>query len=239
MSVTNAIRKVVQRITRRLKVVEYTESGGDVKLTVEQVDHAKGVLWEGAWVELFGANENRRYQVKTLTRLYTSSRRWVVTLDLLAGETIDKGVKQMALLLDYQFGHYKEIQQTLTEQSRSTEWKAKMYPKLILFLDITENHTQVVTATINLAIVTTTNKAFKALDREIESFDKVLHPLYRLFMEELTLAPGIRFEYPIEHDKTDRYFWGSEPTPDQNVFAALLDAIEINSLSLMIDEKLC
>lgn len=239
MSVTAAIRKVVQRITRRLKVVEYTESDGDVVLTVEQVDHADGVLWEGAWVELFGSNENKRYQVKTLRRLYTNSRRWAVTLDLLKGETIGKGVKSMALLLDYQFGHYKEIQQTLVEQSRDTEWKAKMYPKLILFLDITETHGAVITASINLAIVTTTNKAFKALDREIESFDKVLHPLYKLFMEQIELAPGIRFEYPIEHDKTDRYFWGSEPTPDQNVFAALLDAIEINSLSIMIDDKKC
>jgi hypothetical protein len=239
MSVISAIRTVCQRITRRLKVIEYTESDGDVLLTVEQVHHADGVLWEGAWVELFGSNENKRYQVKTLKQLFTNARRWVVTLDLLKGETIGTGVTAMALLLDYQFGHYKEVQQTLVEQSRDTAWKAKMYPKLILFLDITETRGAVVTASINLAIVTTTNKAFKALDREIESFDKVLHPMYKLFMRELEYAPGINFEYPIQHDKTDRYFWGSEPTPDQNVFAALLDAIEINALAIILDNKIC
>lgn len=235
MSVISAIRTVCQRITRKLPVTEVTQ-GTDVVLTVDIALPGKGVLWEGAWVELFGANENRRYQVTKLEELPADNTKHVVTLD---AEELDVGVEYMALLLDYQFGHYKEIQQTLVEQSRDTEWKAKMYPKLILFLDIPEAYGNVITVSINLAIVTSTNKAFKALDREIESFEKVLQPLYKLFLQELELAPKVNFQYPIEHEKTDRYFWGSDPTPDQNVFAALLDAIEINSLAVIIDDNIC
>jgi hypothetical protein len=206
-----------------------------VVLTV-RVGDGDGVLWVGAWVELFGANTNRRYQVVKLQPYRSDRTRWQVTLD---ATDLKKGVTAMALLMDFQFGHYQEIQQTLVEQSRSTEWKAKMYPKLILFLDITENHGSRTAVTVNMAIVTTTHKAYKALDREVESFEKVLHPLYRFLMEEITLAPHIMVELPIEHDKTDRYFWGTEPTPDQNVFAAMLDAVEINNLELIIEEQIC
>ena len=237
MSVIKAIRTVCQRITRRIKVVEYVDAAGNTVLSVHSDYWAKGILWEGAWVELFGANEKKRYQVTKLEPRTGDNLWYIVTLD--NTEPLDIGVKQMALLLDFQFGHAQEIQQTLVEQSRDVEWKSKLYPKLVLFLDIEETHAERVSVSLNLAIITTTNKAFKALDREVESFEKVLHPLYRLFMYELDLAPHIDVEYPITHNKTDRYFYGSQPTPDQNVFAALLDAVEITSLSLLIDKELC
>lgn len=237
MSVTNAIRTVCQRITRRIKVVEYTRASGEVVLTVEQVDYAKGTLWEGAWVELFGANIERRYQVKKLVELYANTRRWEVTLDISPDEEFEDGVTDMALLLDYQFGHAKEIQQTLAEQARDKAWKNKIFPKLILFLDIEEGWESKISVSLNLAIVTSTNKAFKALDREIESFDKVLHPLYYFFKYELELVPGIEVEMPLRHRKTDRYFWGNQPSDEQNVFAALLDAVEVNDLEMKIDKE--
>ena len=236
MSVINAIRTVCQRITRRLKVYEYTTSSGDVVLTVKTQRYHDGVLWEGAWVELFGANEKRRYQVIKLTPFDKQPDLIEVTLNI---TDLDSGVKQLALLLDYQFGHKEEIQQTLVEQSRDVDWKSKLWPKLILFLDITESRAAIINAPINIAICTNTNKAFKALDREVESFEKVLHPLYELFLKELELAPGITINYPVQHDYTDRYFWGSDPTPDKNVFAALLDAIEINNLNIIIDKNIC
>ena len=244
MTAIKAIRKVCQRITRRIPVIEYTKADGEVILTVSQVDHAQGVLWEGAWVELFGANEKRRYQVIKLTQFDSNPRRWEVTLDLTPTESpgyadkLETGVKQMALLLDFQFGHFVELQQTLVEQSRDTDFKKKMYPKLILFLDIEEDHQSKVTVELNLAFITNTNKAWKALDRELRSFEMVLEPMYRLFMRELEYAPFIEMEFPPSHKKTDRYFWGSDPG-QQNNLAAVLDAIEVNTLTLMIDEKLC
>lgn len=238
MTLIRAIRRVCQHITRRLKVYEYHD-GASTLLTVEVHYLGKGILWEGAWVELFGANENKRYQVRSLQAMPSDSSRVIVYLHLKSDEVLLTGVKQMALLLDFQFGHYKEIQQTLTEQSRDIEWKAKLYPKLLLFLDIEETVGALTEASINLAICTTTNKAWKALDREVESFEKVLHPLYRLFLKELELAPFISVSYPIEHRKTDRYFWGSQPTPEQNIFSAALDAVEINNLILTIDNNIC
>ena len=128
MSAIKAIRTVCQRITRRLKVYEYTTSSGDVVLTVKTQRYHDGVLWEGAWVELFGANEKRRYQVIKLTPFDKQPDLIEVTLNI---TDLDSGVKQLALLLDYQFGHKEEIQQTLVEQSRDADVPRFELPNVI------------------------------------------------------------------------------------------------------------
>jgi len=224
MNAIDAIQEVVDHITKPFAVVQ---SG--VTFTTTEFNR----VWVGAWVELIGANENKRYQVVHVSKPIGK------TLIELDAASLDGGVDSMALLLDFQFGHYKEIQQTLAEQVKDTEWKSRLYPKLLLFLDIEEDWSEVVETSLNLAIVTNTKKEWKAADRKVKSFEVTLHPLFTLVMNELDLAHGITIEPPPTFRKWDRYFWGSQLTPDKNVFAAMLDAVEILDLQVIIDKDLC
>ncbi len=139
------------------------------------------------------------------------------------------------------FGSAKEVQQTLVEWSKSPSKKNSKYPCLIVFTPITVPREQSErvddgVVAVDMVIVTNTKKTYKVSKRIEMVYEPVLWPLYELLIETIKLSD--KFDNPsnglIAHQTTDRFYYSPTPAADQNVFAAVLDAIEINDMELKL-----
>jgi hypothetical protein len=137
----------------------------------------------------------------------------------------------------YMHGHPVEIGQIVSEKGASAEYKYKRYPFICLFQDFDEEHTDHnVSASLNLAIVTSSKQSFSAAERYNETFTNTLYPLFDILIEEIKksrhmdLLPG-----NIKFTKTDKLFWGRS---NANVLNDYVDAIEITDLKLTF-HKFC
>lgn len=138
----------------------------------------------------------------------------------------------------YMFGHRKEIANRLQEQGKGKVEKKQRYPLIALRLDTPEKiFGDVVEHTLNLAIISETQRNLNAEERLEQVFIPILYPLYERFFEELRNS-GL-FMWPNnqdkpEHIKIDRFYYGTPQGAGnvENIFADPLDAIEIIDLKL-------
>jgi len=147
----------------------------------------------------------------------------------------------------YEFGHPLEIIETLTQKSE-TDWRYTKYPVVCLFLDIKERRGVEVgmygEARLNLAIITGTDKTFKAAKRLTETMKPILMPIYMELMNEIALRGDlfrIQSVESIPHEMTKRYYWGRDGLfgKEGNIFGDYVDAIEINNLELNYNLNYC
>ena len=148
--------------------------------------------------------------------------------------------------INYQFGHPKEVQQTLMEQTQDIVTRNQRYPLLTLFLDFTEGIAQsdkdyISEAEVSIVIVNETDRNYKAAERLEHSFKAVLWPLYKVFILKCEMSPlfDVDAKFRIPHNKRDHYFYSADDAKDQNVFAAYLDAVEITNMDLKLQDTGC
>ena len=148
--------------------------------------------------------------------------------------------------LKYEYGHPKEIQQTLMEKTKSLATKDDKYPLLILFLDFEEERGQsvkkyVTEASVNMVLITATDRNYKAAERLENIFKPILWPLYEEFVYRCQMSPmfDTNEQFKIPHDKKDQYFYSADLAKEQNVFAAYLDAVEINNFEIKLQITGC
>lgn len=142
-------------------------------------------------------------------------------------------------------GHPKEIVKVLQEYSNSPTHKNSKYPLIALMRDIREelNEQQLGFGTsfkARLVICTLTEPTLRADDREEKNFIPILNPVFEHFIHQLSLS--VDFGMPTINEmkiaKYDRYFWGSQAA-EKNVLNDCIDAIEIESISLKINQINC
>ncbi len=145
----------------------------------------------------------------------------------------------------FMHGHPKEIVNVLQQYTNSPTHKNKKYPLIALMRDIREelNEQQRGFGTefkARLVICTLTKATLRADDREIKNFIPILYPVFEEFIYQL--SQSVEFGMPTIKEmkivKYDRYFWGSQ-VADKNVLNDCIDAIEIESISLKINQINC
>lgn len=141
----------------------------------------------------------------------------------------------------YIFGPRIEIIETLTQKSKSNEYKFKKYPLVCLFTDIEEPMGFVGEYSdlrLNLAIIYGTKDTFKAEQRLENNFKPVIMPIYHALMNEISIRGnaflGTSDIQNIKHTATRRYFWGTESIggPSENVIHDFVDGLDIKNLQL-------
>lgn len=143
--------------------------------------------------------------------------------------------------LFYQFGKRFEIAQTLVEYTKSPLTNSLKFPRLCLFTDISEDHSDDITsytATLNIAIITATNNSMLSDERLETNFKPILLPIYRAFIDCVNNSRYVRGG--AKYEKKDCYFWGAV-TKDGHVsndYSDYLDAIELNNMKITIN-KIC
>lgn len=119
---------------------------------------------------------------------------------------------------------------------------SKRYPIICLRSPYTETIETEREVPTDFAILVNTLNSYTNEQREQESFEKVLRPLYRMFMQELAAHPLIKSPYTgkFSHKYTENYRYGRVGLSggDDKKFKDFVDAVEIN-LSLTIKNVKC
>jgi hypothetical protein len=138
----------------------------------------------------------------------------------------------------YMYGHRLEIANRLTEKTKDPVFKYQKYPLIALRLPVTEFVSDGMWRfTLNIAILTFTDKKYTSDQRYEHVFRPVLYPLYQRFLEEIRNSGLFVWpqdqEFP-EHTKIDRLYWGTQYSEgnEKNIFNDPIDAIEIIDLKL-------
>lgn len=143
----------------------------------------------------------------------------------------------------YAYGHKLEVAKALAKKNKVSQ----KYPIVFLVMDFPEEKARgILTATLNIGLITYTKEHYNAQERYTEVFKKHLYRLYDMFFEEL-FKSGLFFwdgkddQIMPEHTKIDRPFWGTDGEQNQTgqkknskyIFNTdPLDCIEIVNLRL-------
>lgn len=168
----------------------------------------------------------------------------IVIADIFA-DVVSRVAKRYGRNVNFQYGDWAYISKTLTAWSQSAETARLKYPVICLFSPFEEDKTNkdvYCTASLDLLIATDTLPEYSNEKRRIESFDKVLHPVYGLFVEELRKDNRLDFGYKevIKHRYTDNYRYGNRGVegPDGNPFKDRIDGIDIKNLEITVRNKI-
>lgn len=146
-------------------------------------------------------------------------------------------VTSAEVILGFHHGHLLEIVNTFKEAVTNVTYRHEMFPAICLLHDFPEvyNEKDERDVTLNVLILTDTDKKFKAADRYTYSFDAILSPLYEKFKAGLIRSTAIGGNYH-PHTKYDRLYWGREGLYNNtgNLFNDFIDAIEMENLKLRI-----
>lgn len=142
----------------------------------------------------------------------------------------------------YEYGHTKEILQTLY-QKETPEFQDTKYPLIALLQDFTEDRgTQpgiYCETDLTLLFCFHSDPAYKSKERYEKTFKPVLYPIYLEFIEQLKVAGIAMFEtQEVPHKKTDHPFYGADGAK-KNAGNDFLDVIELSELKLKLYQKNC
>lgn len=144
--------------------------------------------------------------------------------------------------INYQYGHYNELIETLQQYNQSREESYNKYPLIWLRTDFRERRGQeqsvYAEVYLNIIIAHHTEQTLKSTERKTKVFEPVLYPIYYEFLHQLYkhIATSVQSDEMISHDKYDRYYWGTQEMQKTTDF---VDAIEIDNLALKIYYKTC
>jgi hypothetical protein len=155
--------------------------------------------------------------------------------------------KQHGFEVFYQYGHIREISQTLQSYSETDRFRSKKYPAVFLLQDFAERmgarYGEAVVRLV-LLIVADSSNVYRSSDRYEKVFNPVLYPIYDELMRQIVKDSRINTPYGgPPHEKIDRLFLSNalvdHTTKGEGLmFSDYLDAIEIRGLELniLIDE---
>ena len=140
----------------------------------------------------------------------------------------------------YDYGHPREIFNTLSEKTKNDTFKYQKYPLIFLWLDIEEdvNDYRTIEEDIMIVIITSTEQNYKALNRTDNIFIPILHPLYddliKYIKRSMYVTSNEESDNKYHHKKKDRYYWGTEDDFGNmgNIGNDYLDAVVISGLNL-------
>lgn len=143
----------------------------------------------------------------------------------------------------FMYGHRREISNRLLMKDKDKVYKYQKYPLIALRLPIEENilYDSIHEVGLNIAFLAFTDKNYRAPERYANVIQPVLQPLYEDFMQKLQESSEIMNIGGIEHQKTDRLFYGVEALEgnERYIFNDPLDGIELQDLNLKLIENKC
>jgi hypothetical protein len=149
--------------------------------------------------------------------------------------------------INYQYGHKRELIETLFQMDKGDELAFQKYPLIYLVQDFRESRGQqpgiYADVSLNIVIAHHTTRSFKITERYAQVFKPVLYPIYLSLIEKIAASKAVNMESEdlIRHDKTDRSYWGTQALGgnEANKLNDAVDAIEIENLALKIIFKNC
>lgn len=146
--------------------------------------------------------------------------------------------------VSYLFGDWSYISNQLTVWGKSPKTSPLKFPIICLYSPFTEERdAEEARVSLEFILMVNTEKDYTNEDRELISFDRVLRPIYRLFMDEIRGDRRFASDYRgvVPHQYTENYRYGRVGVlgPDGKPFRDFIDAIEIKNLELTIKKEKC
>lgn len=146
--------------------------------------------------------------------------------------------------VSYLFGDWSYISNQLTVWGKSPKTSPLKFPIICLYSPFTEDRgAEESRVSLEFILMVNTEKDYTNEDRELISFDRVLRPIYRLFMDEIRGDRRFASDYRgvVPHQYTENYRYGRVGVlgPDGKPFRDFIDAIEIKNLELTIKKEKC
>lgn len=151
--------------------------------------------------------------------------------------------------INYQYGHFRELIQTLAQWDTDPSLRTQKYPMIYLLQDFKESRGRgagiYADVSLNVIVCHQTDQTYKVTDRMTKVFKPVLYPIYYSLIKQLTKNNLTFAASPdlVPHDKWDRSFWGtgqiSTGGTDKMMLNDFVDAIDIQNLQLKIDYQPC
>lgn len=146
--------------------------------------------------------------------------------------------------VSYLFGDWEYMSNQLVAWGKSPDTCRLKFPIICLLSPFTEDRTEErARVELEFYIIVNTEKDYTNEDRELISFERVLRPIYRLFMEEIGRDGRFVHDYRgvVPHRYTENYRYGRVGVlgADGKPFRDFIDAIEIKNLELTIKKTKC
>lgn len=159
-------------------------------------------------------------------------------------QTVAKGSTDITTI-NFQFGHLRELIQTLEGMGMSDTYRPDKYPLVWLVFDTPIQSGRIGQRdeiSFELIIAQQTQAGWKAAEREIKSFIPVLRPIYVELMNQIANSPyfDISVADTIEHEYIERYYWGEEviitgTNSNANKLSDHIDAIQLRGFNLQLN----
>lgn len=141
----------------------------------------------------------------------------------------------------YMYGHTMEIANRLQELTQSAAYANQKFPLIILFTDITIDHSTpgfYGSTNLHLLICNITDPKYTAEQRTDANFIPILHPIKNELLNQLSRHLGFSWPEELNYQETDCYFFGSILS-GKNVFNDYLDAIELRNVRINLHYEIC
>ena len=147
----------------------------------------------------------------------------------------------------YQYGHPKEIINTLTKLGSAPTGKFNKYPLVALFQDFPETKGEIgfdSEVSLHMIICKGTSPEYKAKQRMEKNFKPFLYPIYLELLNQLSLSGSFLVKSPgtISHTKIDRMYWGADGLYVDglaNQANDYLDCIELRDFKIKVNLLNC
>lgn len=157
-------------------------------------------------------------------------------------ETVVAAVKTELKLsaLNYQYGYIEELNETLQQYEKDPSKFDKKFPLVWLAEPYTINRGEpgvyATTDPLEIFIINSTEKTWKAKERMTNNYKPILLPIYRELLKQLFLSLAFTCQSPehIPHRITKGYYWGEA---QKAVINDAVDCLKLSGLKLRIDDK--
>ena len=148
--------------------------------------------------------------------------------------------------INYTFGNAQYVKDRLDELSKTPEGNDLKFPLIALFCPFSEKRDSpdyYSMAKVNILIACSTMREWSNEQRRETSFENVLRPIYRRFLESLINDGRFDFGYDecIVHDYSENYSYGryGARTGTGDAVSEPIDAINISNLELKVKQPNC
>lgn len=167
-----------------------------------------------------------------------------VSVNRLFGDIVERVSERYGSHVAYQFGDWEYISNQLVVWGKSPEKSPMKYPIICLISPFEEDRREEdERVSLWFIVLVNTRKGYTNEERETFSFEKVLRPIYRIFIDEVGKDARFATNYRgiVPHTYTENYRYGRVGVlgPDGKPFRDFIDAIEIKNLDLTIKKTKC
>lgn len=142
-------------------------------------------------------------------------------------------------VLNFQYGFIEELNETLNQMEKDPAQSELKFPLVWLEEPYVMNRDEAAffgEASVNIYIINSTTKTWKAFERMDNNYKPILYPIYRELIKQIpiSVAFGATVEQGQKHTITKGYYWGDS---QKSVLNDAVDCLKIGAFGIQINNN--